>query len=84
MTDQPKLIPSWNEAYANRQPNELEQRLAAQKQPWYLPEGSFGTWALEGALRVLKVSDPVKYQRIKAAQINHEDVDIAAILRGEA
>ena len=72
-----------SEAFAQTPKNELELRLEAQKQPGWLPEGRMGQWALEATMRALKVTDPVKYQRIRQAQINHEDVDISAILRGE-
>lgn len=74
-------IPTLAEAFANRQPNELEKCLAAQKQPGYLPEGRYGEWAL----RALKFSDPERYMRVKAAQVNNlGDEVIAQILRGEA
>ncbi|HYU76255.1 MAG TPA: hypothetical protein VEL31_26585 [Ktedonobacteraceae bacterium] len=72
-----------SEAFAQTPKNELELRLQAQAKPGYLPEGSLRGYVLDAVLRGLKVTDPQKYQRIRQAQVNHEDVDISAILRGE-
>ena len=72
-------------AYSKTPPNELEKRLQEQSKPGYVPYGSLGAWAIAAALRGLKVTDPQKYERIKAAQVNGADADaIQAILRGEA
>lgn len=64
MTDKPK-VPTLSEAFAMRTPNELEQRLAAQRQPGYLPPGTLGAWVIDG----LPDSD-LRKQAIKRAQIN--------------
>ncbi len=46
MTDKPK-IPTWDEIYSNREPNDLEKRLAAQRQPGHIPDG-WESWIVAG------------------------------------
>jgi hypothetical protein len=71
-------------AYATTPPNELEQRLIEQGKPGWLPSGSLGSYALDAVLRGLQITDPAKYQRIKAAQINGKsEAVISSMLRGE-
>jgi hypothetical protein len=60
----PKPIPTLAEAFAAREPNELEQSLAAQRQPGYVPPGWTG-WILNG----LPEADPRK-QAAKRLALN--------------
>ncbi len=71
-------------AYSKTPMNELEKRLQEQAKPGFLPTGSMRLYALNAALKALAITDPERYQRIRSAQINGEDIDISAILRGEA
>jgi hypothetical protein len=73
-----KPIPSLSEAFALREPNELEQRMAAARQPGYVPAGWTG-WVLDS----LPDSDPRKIA-VKRAQINGitlSEEDIHAIFK---
>jgi len=69
MTEKP--IPTIAEAYAAREPNELEQRLAEQKAH---PSAQEYEWAIVHMPR----TDPRK-QAVIRAQINHEPVDYEKI-----
>ena len=60
----PKKIPTLDDIYASRQPNELEKSLAAQGQPGSIPNG----W-LPWVMASLPNSDPRKIA-VKRAQIN--------------
>jgi hypothetical protein len=91
MTDS-KPIPSWEEAFGTPEESRLRgellqeqqrQLLEAQKQPGYVAPG-MEAWTMETMMRALRVTDPAKHQRVMQARMNHEDVDISAILRGES
>jgi hypothetical protein len=74
----PKPIPTLAEAFAMREPSELEQRMAAARQPGHIPDGWL-PWVLDS----LPDSDPRK-QAIKRAQINGvqlSEEDIHAIFK---
>jgi hypothetical protein len=59
-----KPIPTWDEIYASRQPSELEQSIAAQHAPGYIPPG-WQQWILDS----LPATDPRKIEVLRA-QIN--------------
>jgi hypothetical protein len=80
MTDN---IQALSDAFRQSPPNALELSLAEQAKPYHIPEGGMGTYAIDAAMRALKVTDREKWDIIRRAQINGEDVDIPAILRGE-
>jgi len=71
MTQQPK-IPSITEAYAAREPNELEKYLAEQKKPGYIPPGMEAS-LLASRLRALPQSDPRRILAVRK-QINKEEL----------
>ena len=73
--------PSMSEAYTNRVPNELEQSLADQAKPGYIPkETGMLRYSLAHVAR-LKADDP-RRQLLVSRQVNHEELstdDLAKI-----